>query len=133
MECQYTRLVGLRRSLASDGRGVGIRGAQRKVSRKLIASKSTVSASRSEPKTDFLRSNSLAEHGTFPQGVMLSVAREEVRSMDRQAGGHNFAFGNAVCEKCGMTRTHFLDHGQPRCEGKPPEKRERILAEDGEG
>lgn len=51
-------------------------------------------------------------------------------AFNRQAGGHNFAFGNDVCTKCGMTRTQFQDGGEPKCQGKPPEKGERLLVED---
>ena len=52
--------------------------------------------------------------------------------MDRQVGGHNFAFGDNVCTKCGMTHTQFLDSGEPRCEGKPSEKPARIVIKDDE-
>ena len=49
---------------------------------------------------------------------------------NRQAGGHNFAFGNDICTKCGMTLTQFENDGEPACESKPPEKRERMFIDD---
>jgi hypothetical protein len=36
----------------------------------------------------------------------------------QQEGGHNFAFSDDACTKCGMSREHFEDHGKPRCKGR---------------
>jgi hypothetical protein len=53
-------------------------------------------------------------------------------SFNRQAGGHNFAFGNDVCTKCGMSRKKYEDNGSPRCTGQSAEKRERLSIPDDE-
>ena len=44
-------------------------------------------------------------------------------AFDRQAGGHYFDFSTLACVKCGMSREHYQDNGQPRCAGKKPEPR----------
>jgi hypothetical protein len=44
-------------------------------------------------------------------------------AFDRQAGGHYFDFNTERCVKCGMSRVHYEDKGQPRCSGKKPEPR----------
>jgi hypothetical protein len=49
---------------------------------------------------------------------------------NRNAGGHSFAFRDDVCAKCGMTRPHFEDNGEPPCPGRKPEAREHITIED---
>jgi len=34
-----------------------------------------------------------------------------------KAGDHAFDFSAGVCAKCGMTREHYEDNGEPRCTG----------------
>jgi hypothetical protein len=51
-------------------------------------------------------------------------------AFNRQAGGHNFAFGDDVCTKCGMTRPQFQDEGQPQCTGQRVNQPERMIIED---
>jgi hypothetical protein len=51
-------------------------------------------------------------------------------AFDRQAGGHNFAFGDDVCTKCGMTRPAYQDSGKPRCTGERADKKERLTVPD---
>jgi hypothetical protein len=50
---------------------------------------------------------------------------------DRNAGGHAFGFSDDKCQKCDMTRKYFQDHGEPRCTGRKPERREGMpIADD---
>ncbi len=51
-------------------------------------------------------------------------------AFDRQSGGHNFAFGDDVCTRCGMSRPKYEDSGHPPCTGQPPEKREPMAIPD---
>jgi hypothetical protein len=49
-------------------------------------------------------------------------------AFDRMAGGHRFDFSRGVCQRCGMSREKFEDHGRPRCTGKPPDEKIRLTA-----
>lgn len=37
---------------------------------------------------------------------------------DRQAGRHAFDLERGVCARCGMSREHFQDNGEPACSGQ---------------
>jgi hypothetical protein len=38
---------------------------------------------------------------------------------DRQAGRHEFDLISKKCNKCGMTREHYEEHGKRPCQGRP--------------
>jgi hypothetical protein len=47
-------------------------------------------------------------------------------TFDRMSGGHAFDFDAGVCQRCGMTRKHYQDNGEPRCTGRKSDTAERI-------
>jgi hypothetical protein len=49
---------------------------------------------------------------------------------DKNAGGHAFIFDTDVCGKCGMTRRHFDDNGEPNCTGKRPPSPQLVPDDD---
>jgi hypothetical protein len=68
--------------------------------------------------------------------VAISVANyqrcgrawSETMAFDRTAGGHRFDFSREVCQRYGMSREKFENHGRPRCKGKPPDKKILLTA-----
>ena len=50
--------------------------------------------------------------------------------IERNAGNHDFKFGNDVCGKCGMSWVEYLESGRPDCRGKKSEAEKPIPIED---